>query len=929
MATVLEGSASSPPMIVIIPLGGLGTRFKAVGHLQPKALVPVQGKPIIFWLIDNMNLPPGALLCIPYNSEYRAHNLEQILQERYCHLQIRFLCLEEQTRGAAETLLVCLKDLCEREPGLRNAATSQPSAAGVPVASVDSDSFYTYDFLAAWKGQNAVYSFSDSNPQPIFSYVATSGNTKRTTLDGEGGSGEDWRIQKIVEKEKISDWANCGVYAFASHLQLMQYCERIIEQNIRQKNEFYTSTVIAEMIQDGITFYCRPVANKHFYSLGTPEQVAQFNTTYLLDLDGTLVDTDSVYVKVWNNLLSPFGLSIDESFFDDFIKGNSDNDFLKYLMPDISPDLLESFSTRKDSEFIRVLQERAADGEDLAKLVLIDGVEAFMHRAKNSKVAIVTSCNRAAAEFLVQATGLEDFVCLLVASEDCKRHKPHPEPYRHAMQLLGVSGERCVICEDSASGIMAASHACAGRVCFFTRGAANAEDAARSGEIAKMADVSFSTWDSMLPASIAMELEQCATSSDGGRSPKNNEFAFFAAQIKRKLSTCMPIRAVSHSQENLKTGYICDINAFNLEYLNGDKRTVVFKISNFGNELAKTATQLDMYEKEGFFYEKLGNIVKNEIGVPQCYGVIRESGGQLIRSGANSPSSSPFTDNASPMPPAKPMAPIGVLNEPPPRVGIILEDLRTHPGCFNVDLSQDVRMLSKVVSCAFNMHRAYYFKTPYEVIRPMKPLVTASDITYYQTLVQNRFDIFIRRNAVFMSDKSKALCEAIAKNYKKIANGLSEFPLSFCHGDLKSPNIFYKFRRLDVAKSGNGEPYPGIGSAMDAEPIFLDWQYIHLNKGVSDIVFLLVESIKFDKIPVDFALNFYYSLWREKERGYTYEQYRKDVTLSLCLFPFFVMVWFNSEDQDKLLDKSFPIKFMKNLLEYYNEYVDLETLVNL
>ena len=33
------------------------------------------------------------------------------------------------------------------------------------------------------------------------------------------------------------------------------------------------------------------------------------------------------------------------------------------------------------------------------------------------------------------------------------------------------------------------------------------------------------------------------------------------------------------------------------------------------------------------------------------------------------------------------------------------------------------------------------------------------------------------------------------------------------------------------------------------------------------------------------------------------------------------MVWFNSEDNEKLIDKCFPLKFMKNLLKYYNYYL--------
>jgi hypothetical protein len=49
-----------------------------------------------------------------------------------------------------------------------------------------------------------------------------------------------------------------------------------------------------------------------------------------------------------------------------------------------------------------------------------------------------------------------------------------------------------------------------------------------------------------------------------------------------------------------------------------------------------------------------------------------------------------------------------------------------------------------------------------------------------------------------------------------------------------------------------------------------------------------------------------------------------DFKLALCIFPFFVMVWFNSENRDNLLDKVFPIKFMKNTLKFYNKFLDDE-----
>ena len=53
-----------------------------------------------------------------------------------------------------------------------------------------------------------------------------------------------------------------------------------------------------------------------------------------------------------------------------------------------------------------------------------------------------------------------------------------------------------------------------------------------------------------------------------------------------------------------------------------------------------------------------------------------------------------------------------------------------------------------------------------------------------------------------------------------------------------------------------------------------------------------------------------------------YEELILDFKISLCIFPFFVLVWFNSEDRGNILDKVFPIRFMKNLLKFYNYYLN-------
>ena len=43
-------------MIILIELLCIGKRYKINGYTEPKFLINVEGLPIIFWLLDNLNI---------------------------------------------------------------------------------------------------------------------------------------------------------------------------------------------------------------------------------------------------------------------------------------------------------------------------------------------------------------------------------------------------------------------------------------------------------------------------------------------------------------------------------------------------------------------------------------------------------------------------------------------------------------------------------------------------------------------------------------------------------------------------------------------------------------------------------------------------------------------------------------------------------
>jgi hypothetical protein len=236
-------------MIIIIPLGGIGERFKKNGYNDPKALIKIFGKPILFYLIDNLNLTNIDFIYIPYNKEYFEFNFEALITKTYPNVNFKFLCLKKNTEGAAETLNVSLKLLdCEDKP----------------ILSLDGDNFYDIDIIKLWDGKNRIISFKDLGENPIYSYLNVENN----------------KVLDIVEKQKISDIACSGAYGFSSYKNLLKYTQLILDNKIKQKGEYYTSNVIKEMITDNVNFDYKAIDISNYHCLGTPIQLRLFYNNY-------------------------------------------------------------------------------------------------------------------------------------------------------------------------------------------------------------------------------------------------------------------------------------------------------------------------------------------------------------------------------------------------------------------------------------------------------------------------------------------------------------------------------------------------------------------------------------------------------------------------------------------------------------------------
>jgi sugar-phosphatase len=172
----------------------------------------------------------------------------------------------------------------------------------------------------------------------------------------------------------------------------------------------------------------------------------------LLDMDGTLVDSDAAVERAWVSWCHRYG--VDTAAALAVAAGRPAAGTIRELRPD-----LDDAEVAAGAQYQLDLQY-----DDLDDVVALKGVpELFTALAELALPwAIVTSADRRLAAIRLAAAGVPP-VPVLVTAEDITAGKPDPEGYLSAAELLGVDPAKCLVVEDAEAGI-AAGRAAGARV---------------------------------------------------------------------------------------------------------------------------------------------------------------------------------------------------------------------------------------------------------------------------------------------------------------------------------------------------------------------------------------------------------------------------------------------------------------------------------
>ncbi|MDT3396675.1 HAD family phosphatase [Streptomyces sp. B1866] len=171
----------------------------------------------------------------------------------------------------------------------------------------------------------------------------------------------------------------------------------------------------------------------------------------LLDMDGTLVDTEGIWWDAEVGIFADLGHVLAEEH-REVVVGGPMSRSASYLIEATGADIpLAELTILLNARFAELI-----DGQ----VPMLPGARRLLAElaAHEIPTALVSASHRSVIDRVLRSVGAEYFH-LTVAGDEVARTKPHPDPYLLAATGLGADPARCVVIEDTHTGVAAAEAA--------------------------------------------------------------------------------------------------------------------------------------------------------------------------------------------------------------------------------------------------------------------------------------------------------------------------------------------------------------------------------------------------------------------------------------------------------------------------------------
>lgn len=235
---------------IVIPMAGAGSRFAKSGYVDPKPLIKIHGIPMIRVVIENLRPKcEHRFIFIVQREHAGRYELKEKLASWAPGSVV--VELDGMTDGAACTVLAAKEYICNSSP-LMIANSDQ-------YVDCDIDAYLSKVDDEGLDGLIMTMSASD----PKWSFVG---------FDADGS------VNRVVEKEVISDEATVGIYNFRHGAEFVSAAEAMISNNEQVNGEFYVAPVYNKIISNTkkIGIYNVGAEANGMYGLGIPADLNIF-----------------------------------------------------------------------------------------------------------------------------------------------------------------------------------------------------------------------------------------------------------------------------------------------------------------------------------------------------------------------------------------------------------------------------------------------------------------------------------------------------------------------------------------------------------------------------------------------------------------------------------------------------------------------------
>ena len=234
-------------MKAIIPVAGAGTRLRPLTYTQPKPLIPVAGKPIISFIIDELRA--AGVEDFVFIIGYLGEKIQNYVEQTYPDLKKTFVSQEER-QGSAHALWIAREFFRD--------ASEVIIYFGDVIIDVDFTQVVQSD--CSCLGVKKV-----SKP---WEYGIVELDKKKT-------------IKRLVEKPKIpkSELAMVGFYKIREVPMLIDALDFNIVNNIRSNGEFPLTDALMRMVERGVKIM--PIVVDNWFNCGKKEVLLETNAIFL------------------------------------------------------------------------------------------------------------------------------------------------------------------------------------------------------------------------------------------------------------------------------------------------------------------------------------------------------------------------------------------------------------------------------------------------------------------------------------------------------------------------------------------------------------------------------------------------------------------------------------------------------------------------